>query len=272
MERRLLGGLFAMNAQAANSALFDGGGIVLRDVTIAYDRHAAVHHLQGSFAPGSLTAIAGPNGAGKSTLLKALMGELPLASGSIDRGGLNISDFGYLPQAADIDRSFPLNVADTVLLGAWHETGPFKSVSAEIADKARRALSTVGLEGFERRRIGTLSAGQFQRVLFARLLLQDAKIILLDEPFTAIDARTSQDLLHLIHRWHEDHRTVIAVLHDFEQIRAHFPQTLLLAREVIAWDRTDIAMSGENLLRARAMAEHWDENAPICDAGHKHVA
>jgi zinc/manganese transport system ATP-binding protein len=231
-----------------------------------------VHHLDGTFAPGSLTAIAGPNGAGKSTLLKALMGELPLASGTIDRGGLKISDFGYLPQAADIDRSFPLSVADTVLLGAWHQTGALRSVSAAIADKARRALSTVGLEGFERRRIGTLSAGQFQRVLFARLLLQDAKIILLDEPFTAIDARTSQDLLALIHRWHEDHRTVIAVLHDFEQIKSHFPQTLLLAREVIAWDKTDIAMSGENLLRARAMAEHWDETAPLCQTGHKHVA
>ncbi|WP_026595368.1 metal ABC transporter ATP-binding protein [Methyloferula stellata] len=246
--------------------------IRLSNVTIAYERHAAVHHLQGSFAPGSLTAIAGPNGAGKSTLLKALMGELPLAAGTIDRGGLAISDFGYLPQAAEIDRSFPLSVADTVLLGAWRETGPFRSVSAETADKARRALATVGLEGFERRRIGTLSAGQFQRVLFARLLMQDAKIILLDEPFTAIDSRTSQDLLELIHRWHEDHRTVIAVLHDFEQIRANFPQTLLLAREVIAWGQTDVAMSGENLLRARAMAEHWDETSPLCAAEDKIVA
>jgi zinc/manganese transport system ATP-binding protein len=247
-------------------------GIALRDVTIAYDRHAAVHHLHGVFAQGSLTAITGPNGAGKSTLLKALMGELPLASGSIDRGALKVSDFGYLPQAAEIDRSFPLSVADTVLLGAWHETGPFRAVSKAIADKARRALATVGLEGFERRRLQTLSAGQFQRVLFARLLLQDAKIILLDEPFTAIDLRTSQDLLELIHRWHDEHRTVIAVLHDFEQIRGHFPQTLLLAREVIAWDRTDIAMSGENLLRARAMAERWDETAPLCDAAPKAVA
>lgn len=244
--------------------------IKLSDVTIAYERHAAVHHLQGSFAQGSLTAIAGPNGAGKSTLLKALMGELPLASGSIDRGGLSISDFGYLPQAAEIDRSFPLNVADTILLGAWHETGAFGAISQATAEKATRALATVGLEGFERRRIGTLSAGQFQRVLFARLLLQDAKIILLDEPFTAIDARTCHDLLELIHRWHADHRTVIAVLHDFEQIRAHFPQTLLLAREVIAWDKTDIAMSGENLLRARAMAEHWDEQSPLCEAEHEH--
>jgi zinc/manganese transport system ATP-binding protein len=141
-----------------------------------------------------------------------------------------------------------------------------------VADKARRALTTVGLEGFERRRIGTLSAGQFQRVLFARLLVQDAKIILLDEPFTAIDTRTSQDLLKLIFQWHEEHRTVIAVLHDFEQIKAYFPQTLLLAREVIAWDKTEIAMSSENLLRARAMAERWDENAPLCEAPHKAVA
>jgi len=264
----IMGRVIAMTLASA----VPDAGISLDNVTIAYDRHAAVHHLQGSFEPGSLTAIAGPNGAGKSTLLKALMGALPVASGKIDRGGLAVSDIGYLPQAADIDRSFPLSVADTVLLGAWHETGAFGAVSAETASRARRAMATVGLEGFERRRIGTLSAGQFQRVLFARLLLQDAKIILLDEPFTAIDARTSQDLLAVIHRWHADHRTVIAVLHDFEQIRAHFPRTLLLAREVIAWDRTDIAMSDENLLRARAMAEHWDETSPLCDAKEKIVA
>ncbi len=252
------------------STAVKSAAINLTNVTIAYDRHAAVHHLQGSFKPGSLTAIAGPNGAGKSTLLKALMGELTLVSGEIDREGLSIRDFGYLPQAAEIDRSFPINVADTVLLGAWHEMGPFRQVSSATADKARHCLATVGLEGFERRGIGSLSAGQFQRVLFARLLMQDAKIILLDEPFTAIDDRTCKDLLNLIHRWHEDHRTVIAVLHDFDQIRAHFPETLLLAREMIAWDRTDIAMSSENLLRARAMSERWDDGSPLCE-GPSHV-
>ncbi|MGE5515199.1 MAG: metal ABC transporter ATP-binding protein [Bacteroidota bacterium] len=234
------------------------------DITVAYDRHPAVHHLSGSFAPGSLTAIAGPNGAGKSTLLKALMGELPLAEGRIDYGGLSARDFGYLPQAAEIDRHFPLSVADTVMLGAWRETRAFGGVSTATAAKAAQALTAVGLEGFERRPIGSLSAGQFQRVLFARLLLQDARVIVLDEPFTAIDSRTTGDLLRIVQNWHADGRTVIAVLHDFDQVRAHFPQTLLMAREVIQWGATPEALSAGNLLRARAMAEKWDENAPVC--------
>ncbi|PTW58767.1 zinc/manganese transport system ATP-binding protein [Breoghania corrubedonensis] len=234
------------------------------DVTVAYNRHPAIHHVSGAFAPGSLTAVAGPNGAGKSTLLKTLMGELSQAEGHVDRGGLRGRDFGYLPQAADIDRHFPLTVADTVLLGGWHRTGAFGGVGRDLAGTARRALSAVGLEGFEHRHIGALSAGQFQRVLFARLLLQDARVIVLDEPFTAIDERTTGDLLRLIRRWHGEGRTVIAVLHDFDQVRAHFPSALLLAREAIAWGDTETALSPENLLRARAMAEKWDDDAAPC--------
>lgn len=239
--------------------------IELRDVTVAYARHPAVHHVTGSFAQGSMTAITGPNGAGKSTLLKAIMGELSLAGGSIDRGGLAACDFGYLPQAADIDRQFPISVADTVMLGAWHRSGAFRRIDDRAVAKAHDALMAVGLEGFGGRNIGSLSAGQFQRVLFARLLLQDAKVIILDEPFTAIDARTTRDLLEIVRRWHDDGRTILAVLHDFDQVRAYFPETLLLAREAIGWGPTHVAMSSRNLLRARAMAESWDENADICE-------
>lgn len=238
--------------------------IRLDNVTVAYDRHPAVHHVSGCFEPGSLTAIAGPNGAGKSTLLKAMMGELRCSEGRIDRGDCSLRDFGYLPQAADIDRRFPLSVADTVMLGAWRRIGGFGGATPALAEQARQALMSVGLEGFERRHIGSLSAGQFQRVLFARLLLQDARVIVLDEPFTAIDARTTRDLLDIVRRWHGDGRTVIAVLHDFEQVREHFPATLLLAREAIAWGETEEALSPLNLRRARAMAEDWDDNAALC--------
>ncbi|TCL75938.1 ABC transporter ATP-binding protein [Rhizobium sp. BK251] len=237
----------------------------LRNVTVAYDRHPAVHHISGTFLPGSLTAIAGPNGAGKSTLLKAITGELRPVEGTIDRNRLSRTDFGYLPQAADINRRFPISVADTILLGAWKNSGAFGGVSRAEYLKAQDALSAVGLEGFEKRHVGSLSAGQFQRVLFARLLLQDAKVILLDEPFTAIDARTTRDLLDIIARWHGDGRTVIAVLHDFEQVRSHFPETLLLARELVAWGRTGEVLSPANLLRARAMAESWDRDATVCE-------
>ncbi|WP_024280131.1 ABC transporter ATP-binding protein [Xanthobacter sp. 126] len=246
--------------------------IRFENVTVAYDRRPALHHLSGAFEPGSLTAIAGPNGAGKSTLLKALMGELRPAEGVIDRGGLSVGDLGYLPQAAEIDRQFPLSVADTVMLGAWQQIGAFGGATREVAHRARQALSAVGLNGFERRHIGALSTGQFQRVLFARLLLQDAKVIILDEPFTAIDARTTRDLLALVHGWHGDGRTVIAVLHDFDQVRAHFPSTLLLAREPIAWGPTESALSAVNQLRARAMAENWDENAEPCERGQRGAA
>ncbi|WP_434729863.1 metal ABC transporter ATP-binding protein [Rhizobium binae] len=235
----------------------------LDDLTVAYDRHPAVHHVSGAFAPGSLTAIAGPNGAGKSTLLKAIMGELRPAEGRVEHR-LARTEFGYLPQVAEIDRRFPISVIDTVMLGAWKSRGAFGRMAPADVKKAGEALAAVGLDGFGRRHVGSLSAGQFQRVLFARLLLQDADVILLDEPFTAIDARTTRDLLDIVSRWHGEGRTVIAVLHDFELVRTHFPQTLLLARELVGWGPTGDVMSSANLMKARAMAERWDEDAAAC--------
>ena len=243
-----------------------GTGISLDNLTVAYDRHPAVHHIHGRFAPGSLTAICGPNGAGKSTLVKSIVGALAPASGLINRDGLAVRDLGYLPQAAEIDRSFPLTVADTVLLGAWRQIGPLGGVGQALAAKARSALAGVGLLGFECRAVGSLSAGQFQRVLFARLLLQDASVLVLDEPFTAIDARTTSDLLALIRAWNGEGRTVVAVLHDLDQVRAHFPNTLLMAREAIAWGPTALTLTAPNLERARIMAESWDECAGVCVA------
>ena len=144
-----------------------GAAIMLRDLTIAYERHPAVHHLTGNFAPGSLTAIVGPNGAGKSTLLKAITGALRPAAGTVDLNGLSRSDLAYLPQQAEIDRAFPITVADTVVMGAWTRIGVGLGVDRATAVRAGQALSAVGLNGFGRRPVGSLSAGQFQRVLFA---------------------------------------------------------------------------------------------------------
>ena len=138
-------------------------------------------------------------------------------------------------------------------------------MTAAHREEAARALQAVGLEGLEDRLVGALSSGQFQRVLFARLLLQDAPVLLLDEPFTAIDARTTADLLTIVRRWHGQGRTVIAVLHDLEQVRQHFPETLLLAREAIAWGDTDQVLVSEHLARARNLAERWDANAAVCE-------
>jgi zinc/manganese transport system ATP-binding protein len=133
-----------------------------------------------------------------------------------------------------------------------------------MREEARLALDAVGLRGFEDRVVGSLSAGQFQRVLFARMMLQDAPLILLDEPFTAIDSKTTRDLLDLIVRWHREQRTVVAVLHEFDQVREHFPDTLLLARHCIGWGPTAEVLTPANLLQARRMSEAWDDTAPDC--------
>lgn len=240
--------------------------IRLENLTVCYNRHPAIHHLSGSFGGGSLTAIVGPNGAGKSTLLKTLMGLLPVTTGRIEHGLLTRRDIAYLPQQAQMDRNFPISVLDVVMLGHWQRIGILGAVTAELKTRTLAALTAVELAEFQRRPIRTLSAGQFQRVLFARLLLQDARLILLDEPFTAIDARTTADLLGLVRAWHQEQRTVIAVLHDLEQVRAHFPDTLLLARSGIAWGQTDQVLSPDNLGRARQMAQAWDEQAAMCEA------
>jgi zinc/manganese transport system ATP-binding protein len=239
----------------------------LVDVTVTYDRHPAVHHVSVEVPEGACTAVVGPNGAGKSTLLKAMVGLVREVRGRIEFPRRTRAKIAYLPQQSDVDRSFPISVLDMVLLGSWRGMGAFGAASAAGIDGAVHAIEAVGLRGFEGRPLATLSAGQFQRALFARMLLQDAEIILLDEPFNAIDARTTSDLLALVRRWREDRRTVVCVLHDLEQVRANFPHTLLLARELIAAGPTEQALTPANLLRARAMAESWDEAAEVCHPG-----
>ncbi|MBI1238315.1 MAG: ATP-binding cassette domain-containing protein [Alphaproteobacteria bacterium] len=239
--------------------------VELRDLTLGYRRHPAVHHVSGQFAPGSLTAIVGPNGAGKTTLLRGIAGTLKPLDGEIVRHHCRRGDIAYLPQQADLDRSFPISVGDTIAMGLWRRTGLFGAFGRDCRERLATALSAVGLEGFAPRPIATLSGGQLQRVLFARLLVQDASLILLDEPFAAIDAKTQSDLIGVIRRWHGDGRTIIAVLHDLETVRAHFPQALLLAREAIAWGPTAEALAPAHLLSARRMSERWVDDAPACE-------
>lgn len=234
--------------------------IALKDLTLAYRRQPAVHHATGGFDEGSLTAIIGPNGAGKSTLLKGIMGLIQPSTGSVSLNGLRRRDVAYLPQAGDLDRSFPIDVADLVALGTARKSGWFHRIAKGDLIRVKEAIAAVGLRGFERRAIGTLSGGQLQRALFARMLVQDARVLLLDEPFTAIDMRTTLDLLAVVRRWHGEGRTIIAVLHDLELVREHFPETLLIAREVVDWGSTARVLTPEKLREARTLSENWVED------------
>lgn len=242
--------------------------ITFSDLTLGYNSHPAVHHLTGEVRRGALLAVVGGNGSGKSTLMKGIVGMLrPMAGACAVAPGTRLA---YLPQQSELDRSFPARVVDLVSLGLWPRRGLLGRFRAEDRQAVAAALSAVGLDGFGNRPIDTLSGGQLQRALFARVLVQDADLILLDEPFNAIDARTVTDLIGLIGRWHGESRTVLVVVHDLDLVREHFPQALLLARRPVAWGAARETLSAENLLRARRFHEAWDENAPWCEPRGRH--
>lgn len=245
--------------------------LTFRNLTLGYGSHPAVHHLNGAVRKGSLTAIVGANGSGKSTLMKGIVGVLKPMSGEIAKApGARVA---YLPQQSELDRSFPARVVDLVSLGLWPRRGLLGRTTARDRASVAQALSAVGLEGFDKRPLDTLSGGQLQRALFARVLVQDADLILLDEPFNAIDTKTVGDLVRLIERWHGETRTVMVVAHDLELVRSHFPEALLMARQCVAWGDARDVLKPENLLKARRFQEAWEDDAPWCEPGedtHEH--
>jgi zinc/manganese transport system ATP-binding protein len=236
--------------------------LAFRNLTLGYDRHPAVHHLDGTVEAGTLLAVAGPNGGGKSTLLKGIAGRIEPLGGTIEN---SFPTLAYMPQIGDLSRDFPVSVFDLALTGLCSRRGIFGRISRADRNRAFEAIARVGLSGFEDRSIRTLSGGQLQRLLFARMMLQDAALILLDEPFAAIDQRTIADLLEIIAGWHAEGRTILCVLHDFDVLRRLFPQCLLIAREPIAWGATPAVLTGENLARARSMSEAFDREAAFCE-------
>jgi zinc/manganese transport system ATP-binding protein len=217
------------------------GRVLLCDVTVRYGRCVALDAVSGEFVSGSLTAVVGANGTGKSTLLAAIAGVVRLARGVVVCAARQ--RLAYLPQIASIDRDYPLTVSELITLGGWQEFGAFRSPGTALRERAAVVADTVGLAGRLRRPIGEISVGELQRALFARLILQDAAVILLDEPFAAVDAQTVAVLLDQVMRWHQEGRTVIAVLHDLDLVQAHFPSTLVLARRCVAWGKTQVALS-----------------------------
>jgi zinc/manganese transport system ATP-binding protein len=234
--------------------------VSLDRVSVRYGNNVALREVTAAFPAGAV-GLLGPNGAGKSTLLKAMVGIVQPDQGHVVLEGLSRAELGYLPQLAEVDRTFPITVSDAVGLGLWHRIGLFTAMAGRDRDIVAAALKTVGLEAVARRSIGTLSVGQFQRLLFARLIVQDPQVLLLDEPFAALDARTTHDLLGLVLDWHRQGRIVIAVLHELDQVEAHFPSCLLMAREPIAWGPTASVLTPGNLRKARGLAHDWHGEA-----------
>lgn len=220
--------------------------IVLDKLTFGYRGQAIVPPLSGHFARGSMTAIIGANGVGKSTLLKTLVALLPPISGRLvyqdddaPASQLHLADkISYLPQSAEFDKSFPISVFNLVAMGCYPRYHLLHSLS-QAKPTILQALQVVGLTSLANSPIAELSGGQLQRALFARLLVQQKPIILLDEPFTGIDQETTQILLNLITQLHQQGKTLIAVLHDINMVKTYFPQVLALSPEQYQWGNVE---------------------------------
>lgn len=232
--------------------------IDLQNLAVAYSRNTILSGLTCHLDAPSLWAIAGPNGGGKSTLLKTLLGLQKPTKGKITFHGFCPCDVAYLSQQNYLDRRFPLTVGDTIAMGLFREVGIFRRYTKEKHGKMQAALDKVGLSSSAKTPLQALSGGQFQRVLFARLILQDAPVIFLDEPFTGVDGRTMEDLMGLLHLWVKEGRLVVAVLHDLDLVQDHFPQTLLLARQFYKWGPTAEVLTKENMREAILTSRRWE--------------
>ena len=238
-----------------------------RNLTLGYDRHPAVHHLHGAVEHGALMAVVGPNGAGKSTLFKGIVGMLKPLAGGIDLCGARARDIAYLPQIAEIDRSFPIGVYDMVAMGLWREAGLFGGIGKREREKVRAAIVGGGPLGFrgaaDRHAVGRADAARAVRAAAAAGCARD-------RARRAVQRDRHQDRGRLLRSGAALARArsapCIAALHDLDLVKSMFPEALLLAREPVAWGATADVLTAENLLKARRMCEAFDEHAHECAA------
>ncbi len=211
----------------------------LHDVTVCYGQRPAVHHVGFDLPCGALAALIGPNGSGKSSLLKAVLGWLPLSSGSIGIDGRPVSEsanrIAYLPQRENVDLDFPITVADVVAQGRYRALGWARGFDADDHRRVEQALVELGLDRLRDRPLAQLSGGQQQRTFLARALATGADIFLLDEPLSALDTPARHDLLARLRRWAtEAHRLVIVVTHHLDEIAPYFTHAVLINTHLIA--------------------------------------
>ncbi|WEV53972.1 metal ABC transporter ATP-binding protein [Leuconostocaceae bacterium ESL0723] len=228
--------------------------IQVRDMTVAYDGQPVFTNLSIQFAPGRITGIIGPNGAGKSTLIKGILGLIDRQSGVVTLNGSPISkqlkQVAYVEQRADLDLTFPINVFDTVLTGTYPNLGLFKVPGKPEKQAAMAALADVKLSEFAQRQIGELSGGQLQRVFIARAIVQNADVIILDEPFVGIDMKSEAEIVAILKQWQSQGKTVIVINHDLNKVTAYFDDLAVIDHGLVAFGKTEDVFTKENVATA----------------------
>ncbi|CAA9488919.1 MAG: Manganese ABC transporter, ATP-binding protein SitB [uncultured Solirubrobacteraceae bacterium] len=234
----------------------------VRRLTVSYGGRPVLWDVEAAFPEHSLSAIVGPNGAGKSTLLRACVGLVPADAGQAlvlgQPARAALSEVAYVPQRNAVDWDFPVTVREVVEMGRYPRAGWLRRLGREHRDAVDAALERVGMSAFADRQIGRLSGGQRQRVFIARALAQETQVLLLDEPFAGVDARTEAALLDLMRELTASGRSLVLVHHDLGTVRRVFDWALLLNVQALACGRPEEALSDENLARAYGTAAAAD--------------
>ena len=224
--------------------------IEIKNLTVTYKDTPALDNINVTLTNSKIIGIVGPNGAGKSTLIKAVLNIIS------SKGIIKIDDklskdqlgsVAYVEQKINIDYNFPIKVRECVSLGIYPKIGLFKNLNKSDWQKVDEALKLVGLEEFSNHQISELSGGQFQRVLIARCLVQEAKYIFLDEPFIGIDSVSEEIIMNTLRKLRDNGHTILIVHHDLRKVHAYFDEVLLLNKKLISYGSTKETFTRENL-------------------------
>ena len=224
--------------------------IEMKNLSVSYQGQLVLEPTSLTIKGPTITGIIGPNGAGKSTLIKGMLGIVESEGQTfLDRKPMKqeLSKIAYVEQKIHIDYNFPIKVKECVSLGLYPKIKLFQRLKAADWEKVARALKIVGLEDFAERQISQLSGGQFQRVLIARCLVQEADYIFLDEPFVGIDSVSEEIIMATLRQLRKAGKTILIVHHDLSKVVTYFDQVLLLNKKVVAFGSTESTFTKENM-------------------------
>lgn len=228
--------------------------LTIKNLTVAYDDTPVFSDVAVNFNAGKITGIIGPNGAGKSTLIKAMMNLIKRESGEIAYNGQSIKSvqkkIAYVEQRKELDLNFPIDVFDLVLTGTYGKLGLFKSPSKREKLVSKEALEQVSLSNFSKRQIGNLSGGQLQRVFVARAIVQQAEIIVLDEPFVGIDLQSETAIMKILKQWRDENKTIIVIHHDLNKVSNYFDDLVILNHGIVDYGPTQQVYNPQNMEKA----------------------
>ncbi len=226
----------------------------ITNLSLAYDGQAIFQNLSLDLSPGSITGMIGPNGAGKSSLVKAMLGLVARENGQVQFNNqlldLRKHRIAYVEQRKNLDLTFPIQVKTLVETGSYGQLGLFRKPGAREKAASRKAMQQVQIEDLADRQIGQLSGGQLQRAFVARAILQDADLIILDEPFVGIDAESEAQIMKILRLWKDEGRTILVIHHDLSKVHDYFDELILMNRGIIQAGPSQQVFTAENLAQA----------------------